>query len=354
MPRPLLVTTDPAALDELTRLAALAGVEAAVTQDLTDVRRQWDLAPLVLLGEDVVGPLAATRPGRRGGVVVLGRDLHDATVWQRAVELGAERVARLPDDERWLVEALADAAEGRAARGTLLAAVGGRGGAGATTFACALAQAAALRGTSTLLVDADPTGGGIDVVFGAEAQPGARWPDLSGSRGRVPAGALAQALPRVGGMSLLSWDRGPEVEVPVEAVRSVLSAARRSHDLVVVDLPRHVDGTAREVLLAATTTFLLVPAELRATASAARVAARVSSLCHDVRVVVRGPSPSGLSATEVAATLQLPLAGEVRSERAISRGLEEGVSPGSRRGSPLAALCLSLLAAATDPAGRAA
>jgi secretion/DNA translocation related CpaE-like protein len=349
MTRPLLVTADPGALDDLSRLAALAGVEAAVVPDLAEVRRQWDLAPLVVLGDDVLDRLAAARPGRRDGVVVLGRDVDDPHLWQRAVEVGAERVVMLPDDERWLVEALADAAEGRAGRGTVLAVVGGRGGAGATTFACALAQTAARRGSGTVLVDGDPLGGGVDVVFRAETAEGMRWPDLASSRGRVPAAALARALPRAGELALLSWDRGPAFDIPVEAVRSVLSAARRSHDLVVGDLPRHVDDAAREVLLAATTTFLVVPAEVRAVAAAARVAARLVDLCQDVRLVVRGPAPSGLSGGEVAGALKLPLAGELRPEPSLARSLEEGVPPGERRGSPLAALCRTLLEGVAEP-----
>jgi secretion/DNA translocation related CpaE-like protein len=343
MTRPLLVTADPDALDDLTKVAALAGVEAHVVQDVGDARRHWDEAPLVVLGDDVLDDLAEARPRRRDGVVVLGRDLDDAAVWQRAVDVGAERVVFLPDGERWLVEALADAAEGRPGQGALLALVGGRGGAGATTLACALAHTAAQRGTRTLLVDGDPLGGGIDVVFRAEDCSGLRWPDLAGSRGRVPAAALARALPQVGALSLLSWDRGAAQQVPVEAARSVLSAVRRSHELVVVGVPRPVDEVGREVLLAASTAVLVVPAELRAAAAAARVAARVSALCRDVRLVVRGPAPGGLSAHEVERAIGLPLAGELRPEPRLARLLEEGSPPGARRGSPLAGLSHALL-----------
>jgi hypothetical protein len=98
----------------------------------------------------------------------------------------------------------------------------------------------------------------------------------------------------------------------------------------------------------------VVPSELRAVAAAARVAARLGAVCRDVRVVVRGPAPSGLSAAEVAGTLRLPLAGELRPEPSIARALEEGVAPGSRRGSPLASLCLTLLDSLAEPATRAA
>ena len=343
MTRPLLVTADTDALDDLLRVAALAGVEVDVAHDVAEARRRWDAAPLVVLGDDLLDPLAATRPGRRDGVVVLGRDLDDAGVWQRAVDVGAERVVFLPDAERWLADALADAAEGHAGQGALIAVVGGRGGAGATTLACGLAHMASRRGIGTLLVDADPLGGGIDVVFRAEDEPGLRWPDLATSRGRVPAAALARALPRLADLALLSWDRGDVTQVPVEAARAVLAAARRGHELVVVDVPRHLDDVSREVLVAATTTLVVVPAEIRAATSAARVASRVGQLCRDVRLVVRGPAPAGLTAAEVQAALGLPLAGEVRAEPHLARTLEDGDPPGSRRGSPLGALCQALL-----------
>ena len=222
MPRPLLVTSDPDALDDLLRLAAMASAEPDVASDAAEARRLWDAAPLVVVTDDALDDLAAACPPRRDNVLVLGRDLDDAGVWHRAVEVGAKRVVFLPDAERFLVDALADAAEGRPGQAAVLAVVGGRGGAGATTLACALAQTAGRRGLETLLVDADPLGGGLDVVFLAEDEPGLRWPDLASSRGRVPAGALGRALPRLADLALLSWDRSSATQVPVDAARAVL------------------------------------------------------------------------------------------------------------------------------------
>ena len=54
-------------------------------------------------------------------------------------------------------------------------------------------------------------------------------------------------------------------------MRSVVAAAARMSDLVVVDLPRHVDEAAAEALAVATVTLLVVPAEVRAVAAAGRV-----------------------------------------------------------------------------------
>lgn len=342
MTRPLVVTADPLSLDDLLRLAALAAVEVDVLHDPGQVRRAWDAAPLVVVAEDLLDPLLAHRLPRRDRVLVLGRDLDDAGIWQRAVDLGAEKVLFLPDAEPWLVDAFADAVEGDR-DGALVAVLGGRGGAGATTTACALALTAVRRGVPTLLVDGDPYGGGVDLVFGGEQVTGVRWPDLGGTRGRVPAGALAQALPKLAELSVLSWDRSEPTHLPLHAVQAVLTAGRRSHGLVVVDLPRSLDEGSREVLAAARATLLVVPAEVRAAAAAARVAAQASALCRDLRLVVRGPAPAGLRAAEIERALGLPLVGDLRPEPGLARDLEEGNPPGRRRGSPLAALCQRVL-----------
>jgi secretion/DNA translocation related CpaE-like protein len=343
MSRPLLVTADPDALDDLLRLAATAGIEVDVAPDLGAARRCWSTAPLVVVGPDLLERAARSGLPRRAKLIALGRDLDDAGIWQQAVEMGAEHVVFLPDAETWLVDALADAVEGGGKDGLLVAVLGGRGGAGATTLAAALAVTAVRRDLRTLLVDGDPHGGGIDLVFGGELTEGLRWPELGATRGRLPAAALAEALPTMADLSVLSWDRGEPAHLPVEAVQAVLSAARRTCDLVVVDLPRSLDEASREVLSAATTTLLVVPAEVRATAAAARIAAGAGLLCRDLRLVVRGPAPSGLQAAEMARALGLPLAGDLRAEPGLDLALERGEPPGRRHRSPLVGGCDVLL-----------
>lgn len=343
MSRPLLVTSDPDALDDLLRLAATAGVEVDVAADAGAARRCWAAASMVIVGPDAIDRCAQGRLARRPGVVVLGRDLDDGSIWQRAVEIGAEQVVFLPDADGWLVAALAETVEGAAGEGCLVAVIGARGGAGATTLASALALTAVRTGWTALLVDADPLSGGIDLVFGGEQAEGLRWPQLAETRGRIPAQALTEALPTFGGLPVLSWDRGEVEEVQPEAVRAVLAAARRSCDLVVVDLPRRFDPVAVEVLSAATTSLLVVPCEVRATAAAGRVAARVAALCPDLQLVVRGPAPAGLEPADVVRALRLPVAGIVRAEPGIDAILERGEELAGRSRSPLRALCLDVL-----------
>jgi secretion/DNA translocation related CpaE-like protein len=342
--RPLVLTADEKLLDDLLRLAAAADVAVDVMADPAAARRAWAGGSIVLVGPDLAASLVHRPPPRRPDVVLVGGDLDDAGIWQRAVTLGAEHVVFLPDADAWLVERLADAAQpDTGSQGKLAVVVGGRGGAGASTLAAALGIAAVRRGHRTLLVDADPLGGGLDLVLGGEDTPGMRWPDLAGTRGRIAGDSLAEALPAVEGLVVLSLDRGSPLELDPDALSSVLSAGVRAHDLVVVDLARTVGPAGEEALCRSDVVWLLVPAEVRAAASAGRVAASVSALAPRVEVVVRGPAPGGLQADVLASSLGLPLAGSTRAEPGLAAALERGEAPGRNPRSPLGKLCGQLL-----------
>ncbi|NDZ86186.1 septum formation initiator, partial [Streptomyces sp. SID10115] len=156
---PLIVTEDVELLDDLLRLCAAAGVLPEVHHGGPERRGSWDAAPLVLVGDDAADRVRGAV--RRRGVVLVGRDQDDPGVWQRAVEIGADHVLVLPDGEQWLVDRIADVAEGVGRPALTVGVIGGRGGAGASTLACALAVTAAREGRRTMLVDADPLGGGL-------------------------------------------------------------------------------------------------------------------------------------------------------------------------------------------------
>ena len=342
--RPLLVTADPDVVEVVLRLAALANIEVEVAPTAGSARASWSTAPLVFVAMDALAGCLQLGLPRRPAVVLIGDVIEDSAVWQQAVVVGAERVVFFPDVEHGIAEALADVAEGVVPEGPLVAVIGGRGGAGATTVACSLALAAVQAGRSALLVDGDPLGGGIDLVFGGEAVGGLRWPDLSLTRGRIPAAALSAALPQMAGLSVLSWGREDAQPLSADAVAAVLSAGRRAHDLIIVDLPRALDPAARLTLTQATTTLLVVPAEVRATAAAGRVAAAVGLLTHDLRLVVRGPSPTGLTGEVVSRELGVPLVGELRPEPHLAVALDRGELLLRRPRSPLAAFTSAFLA----------
>ncbi|WP_371480737.1 septum site-determining protein Ssd [Kitasatospora sp. NBC_00315] len=339
---PLIVTQDDALAEHLLRLCAAAGADPILVRSAPPPRALWAAAGLVLVGDDLAEH--CTGLARRSGVLLLGLDLDDSEIWVRAVQLGAEHVLFLPDAESWLLDRIADAAEGVGPPALTVAVLGGRGGAGASTLACALAVSAARAGHRTVLVDADPLGGGLDVLLGGEAASGLRWPDLAGSRGRVSGTELVKALPALHQLVALSWDRGDAPAVAPEAMRSVLAAARRPGGLVVVDLPRHLDPAAGQALEQADLALLVVPAELRAAAAADRVAAAVRMRLTDVRAVVRAPGPAGLAGAEIARGLRMPLAGELPHEPGLVLDIERGTPPGHRRKGPLARFCGAFLA----------
>ncbi|MFC0601907.1 septum site-determining protein Ssd [Streptomyces palmae] len=335
--RPLIVTEDERLLDDLLRLCAAAGAKPEVAHGAPIRRGSWEGAPLVLLGDDCAGRLAGR--ARRAGVLLIGQDLDDHGIWRRAVDVGADHVLFLPDAETWLVDRIADVAEGVGRQALTVGVIGGSGGAGASTLACALAVTAARGGRRTMLIDGDPLGGGLDVLLGGESAQGLRWPAFAESRGRVGAGALEESLPQLHALRVLSWDRGDSVAIPPSAMRSVLAAARRRGGVVVVDLPRRIDDAAVEALGQLDLGLLVVPAELRAVAAAHRVAASVGMVLRDLRAVVRGPFGSGLDDEQIARLLGLPLAGELPREPGLSAALDSGSPPGGSARGPLARFC---------------
>ncbi|MGC4854446.1 septum site-determining protein Ssd [Micromonospora sp. DT4] len=343
---PLVVTADGDLLDELLRLAAAAGTEVELAADPAAARTRWGPAPLVLLGVDQAQACLRARLPKRPRLVLVGRTGQIDPGWQIAELIGAEHVAALPAAEPWLVDRLAehgpDQPDGPGAR--VVALFGGRGGAGASVLAGGLAVTAARARLRTLLIDADPLGGGLDLVLGWEQLEGLRWPSLTSADGRVDAPALVQALPSRGDLVVLSWDRGEMLALPAAAMAATVDAAHRGRDFVVIDLPRQLDDAAVVALQAADQAFVVVPAELRATAAAARVVAVAAPHCGALSVVVRGPAPGRLRATEVARALGLPLAGTLRPEPGLCRGLERGEAPAAAGKGPLAALCQQIVA----------
>ncbi len=337
--------------DEVVRLAAAAGCDPHRVTDPDTVREQWNFAPLLLL--DVQAAAAIGRAGlpRREGVIIISA-APDSEAWQCAVAVGAQHVAVLPDAEAWLVGALADAVESPADPGRVLAVIGGRGGAGASVFAIAVAVAVAESGRHAMLVDCDALGGGLDLALGAEKMDGLRWPGLALGGGRVPAAALHAALPTArlggrGGLTILSYDRldrdrdGPGPDGV--AVRTVCGAGRRAGETVVCDVPRHPCEPGTAALEIADLAVLVVPAEVRACAAAAMVAARVLRYGVALQLVVRGPAPGGITLSDVSRSLGLPLLAAMRPQPGLAGALDRGAVPGRSRG-PLATAARQVLA----------
>jgi hypothetical protein len=521
-PAPLAVTSDPALAEALLRVAAEAGVRIDIVPGPSAARRRWSTAPLVLVGATQTGEVARAGLPHRPEVALIGRDLDDASVWQRGSAVGAAHVLILPDCERWLAGLLAEADSPREEPGAVVAVLSGRGGAGGSTLAAALALAGLRRGLRSTLVDLDPAGGGIDLLFGLETEPGPRWSELAQWRdGRLSGRSLRDALPtyaahsrhglaaglglagdgadrlpvlawprvrpgegeqdeqdegplrlaarppghesrfperpedpwydsgtpadpakadpwlppdgsaggdgygeigtgsgnplfgttspdinedlwsggrrfngdassaeslsrasvialeisdsegsgevadgaasrdRIGGaaraadrpqrgLPILTWPHTrsdlPLPAVAAEPVRAVLTALAQAGDLVVVDLPRALDEAATEALALANVTLMVVPAEVRASAAAAQLAAAVRLVSPDLRVVVRLPAPGGLEPLDITDVMGgLPLAGVINADRRLPIAAEHGEPPGASARGTVSAFCRTFL-----------
>ncbi|MBP2354397.1 secretion/DNA translocation related CpaE-like protein [Kribbella aluminosa] len=340
-PSVLMATTNEALLEDLLRLAAAASVTPHVERDLRALRRNWHAGSLVVIGRDLAEPLARVQPPHRPGVVVVGSIPDGDDLYRAAFDIGADLVCRLPADEPLLAGRLADALDGTTRAALTLAFVGGCGGAGSTTLAVAVAVLGNRRGFRTMLIDGDPLGGGIELALGIERDPGDRWPKLLNASGRVSAAALRSALPSVDGLTVLSWDQSDVTVLPPDTMSSVIGAAQRSTDLVVLDLPRRADPAVEEGFVRSTATLLVVPCDVRSVAAAKRLSGPLRSVAGDVRVVARDSRP-GLAPTDVAAHLCLPLATKLGIDPKVPAAMDEGRFAPHRR-SPLTRAAADIL-----------
>ena len=350
MTAPLFVTADETLLEELLRLAAAAGTTPEVAHDVPAALRAWPRAPIALVGEDLAGPLARAAPARRDAVfVVLTAPVPDR-VFQVALALGAESVAELPRSEGWLIERLTDVEDSAPARGLTIGVVGGSGGSGATTFACALGQVAARHGPA-VVVDADPFGPGVDRVLGLDVVEGVRWDALGHTTGRLSARALRDSLPRRDGVAALTWysGAGPR-KLQAFVAREAMSAARRGHDTVVLDLPRTGDPLVEELAARCDQVLVTVVPTVTGVAAAMRTCARFADPGR-LRVVARG---GGLDDDTVARIVRAPVAVRMSGQRGLAEAIDLGMGPVRSRRGPLGRAASQVLAGLADRVVRAA
>ncbi len=301
--RPLVVTRDEEFLDEALRLAAAGGVEVTVAADAVAAEAGWASAPLVVVGADRLAELVRRGLPRRLGVVVVAESgrTDDPALWPFADALHAEHVLVLPEARDWLVACFAEHGPGggfeTTSRGTTVAVISGSRAAGAGDLALAFALTALGQGHATVLVG----------VAGSEQI----------ALETVPVGPG-------GSLTALALERAGEAGVPVEAMAAALRMGRLEHDLVIVDVPHRLDDASLLALTAADRGHLVVVAEVRACAAAARVAAIVRRHCPALSLVVRAVRPSGLRPDEVAQALDLPLVGVIQPGLPPAQGVRGG------------------------------
>lgn len=304
-------------------------------------RKSWSAAAAVLLDEAAALRCAESSLPRRSHVVVLSDTEPSSATWAAAARVGAHHVLTLPAQDGELVRELAEATESARdgnAHGRVVAVIGGRGGAGASLFAAALAQTA----REPLLVDLDPWGGGLDLLLGGETTPGVRWPDLTLQGGRLSWSAVRDALPRFRGVSMLSGTRRA-YEMDAGATDAIIDAGRRGGATVVCDVPRRLTDAGQCAMDTADLVVVVTSCDVRACAATATVAPMLAGLNPNIGLVVRGPSPGGLRAAEIADIAGVPLLAMMRLEPRLAERLEHGGLRLGRR-SALAAAARRVLA----------
>lgn len=241
-------------------------------------------------------------PGAPALLVVTAAETISEQTWQHALSAGARAVIELPGGSELLLSHLAELARPRS-RSTVIGVAAGHGGAGASSFATRLAAAARSHGP-VVLADADPLGGGLDLLVEQPRAAGVNWGDLD-ALGPDDGAALREGLSAVDevGLLLAGDQPGPE---PV-ALSRALTALASLDGTVIVDLAPSLVPTAAahldHLLLVTTATDYAVRAgtrRLRTWHLAPGVASAV--------VRRRGP----LSPAEVAEDLALPVATSFR------------------------------------------
>lgn len=224
--------------------------------------------------------------------------------WRAALEHGARGVLRLPEDSLDLLEAIRTAARPHtAARTTVVMA--GHGGAGASSLAARLAGAA---NGPCALIDADPFGGGLDVLIEAPAADGLAWEDLHS----IDSGAgqvILDGLPRTDDVALLTAREVSSLPDRTR-LRGVLESLRGTAADLVVDCSPHLVADAAP---RADRVLVVTTGTEHGVSAAARRIARAGTALSTCAIVVRQEGP--IPPAEVGEILQRPVVASFRSYR---------------------------------------
>lgn len=323
----LVAVADPVLHPEAVHVAAATTrpvIDLTDPQQTAELRRYLSRAAAVLVDAEFAAGLGDT-------------DTHDALFfltsdrtpmdWEMALRCHATQAFILPAQSADLLSRMSELATTHRARGgghsaasTTIAVAGAVGGAGASTFAAALAR---LSPEPVTLVDADPASGGLDLLLGIEDTPGARWPDLllgENSGGLIDAGDLRAALPTtVDHVAVLSAARTTIADpftVSLTHLATVLSSLAGGPGVVVVDLPAASDPPACDLVA------VIVPTEVRATSAAVRYLHRLRASRTSHVVLTRRRAWSGMEPADVRRVLGSDPVADVATVAALPRQAE--------------------------------
>ncbi|CAB4915199.1 MAG: hypothetical protein F2806_09525 [Actinobacteria bacterium] len=324
----VLASTDPIMIDHVRTLALAGGKLVEVIESANELAKLWPTDQFIVLGADMVDE-AVGLPKRHNLAIVHWQygalDVVPPQLWHTALQLGAEHVVALPEGDAWLAERLTESIVERGALGRMLIVSGACGGSGASTLAVGLAIAAELAGKNVLLIDGDIHGGGLDLLLGAEASVGARWPELIHTSGRVSTETLLPALPSPHRVALISAARKVSESPMLPAWESIINFGRHSCDVVVIDMPReqmlNKDMWAPSELECEL--WLVVPTRIRAVAAAAVALEHCRNIGVHAEVLVRQTNRS-MSAGDISRALGTPVRAVLPEDASVSVAAELG------------------------------
>jgi pilus assembly protein CpaE len=280
----------------------------------------------------VVGQPGLVRGASLNGSALLALETRESVQALRAaIELGARGFFLWPAEREALARAAARLRAGvaEAKRGALVAVHGPRGGAGATFVATHLAAAFARRGRACVLVDLDPLFGDVAAALGAPLEPAPRTiADVLPGVEEAGPGQVERALwaHPAGFRALLA--PGPEEAERLGAseVRALLPAVTATADVVLLHLPRALDGAARAALEAADRVLLVLSLDVLAFRAADRVLAVLEELGVADRVgfVVNRAARAEVAPADVEPALGRPPLAVVPRDPAVPAAQDHG------------------------------
>lgn len=340
----LVAVGDPVTHPEAMHVAAATGHQVVDTVDPRDVTRHFPRADAMLVDAETAGHVATL--GRRERIYFLAPDPGPVD-WRAALTCHADQAFLLPAQAPELLAELghasaphagADAgpAGGRERRpgtggvgGTVIAVTGSCGGAGVSTLAGSVARLAAQgEAGAVTLVDGVGNSGGLDLLLGLEDTSGARWPDLRLGEGAVAAEDLRAALPATrDGIAVLAAARSAIADpftLDPQAVTTVLDSLRAGTGTTVVDLPPDglLSASGEAVLDACGQVAIVVPAEVRPAAAAARLTAQLARTRTPVAVIARHRGWSGLTPADLEKVARADVVAELGTVARLPRTVE--------------------------------
>lgn len=334
-----VVTADTALMDWIMDVAATVGATVTVAVALPAAT-----ADLTVIGADQVPSMLRRGCDRPQDTVLAGPD-GDETLWSSAADLGLLGVVTLPSGSAWLAQRIRRCTGELNETGHIIGVVSAVGGAGASTMAALLSVTAVARGQSAVVIDADPQPAGVECLLGSDPQPS--WSRFAGVRGYLDSDELAD-LPVSEGVAYLGWAGQEPIRNWADSLGSIVEAAASAFDVVVVDLGRSIDLATR--LPSRTQPLVLVPARLRAVATAAVVVEQLAAYFdHRSTVVLRDVGGRHAPSDWVRA---LPPSYATRVLELDQHAVDDedaGRPPGTRRRSSAARLAADLLAGLPAP-----